>query len=176
VQGALRLLDGATAAPYDVAGAAWAGAAWAGAASAGGAAPMARLCRELAVSRRTLERLFAEQVGLAPRTYARLRRVGAAAAALERAARGPAGSLSALAHGLGYADHAHMTREFTRVMGVTPSRYRGEALAAPVVRRLEGGEVAHDRRTPVGTVGTAEPGGSGDPAGPAGPADRRRAA
>jgi hypothetical protein len=69
-----------------------------------------------------------------------------------------------------------MTREFTRVMGVAPSRYRGEALAAPVVRRLEGGEVAHDRRTPIGTVGTADPAGLAGPGELAGPGDRRRAA
>jgi AraC-like DNA-binding protein len=116
---------------------------------------MARLCRELAVSRRTLERLFAEQVGLAPRTYARVRRVGAAARALERGASERAGSLSELAHRLGYADHAHMTREFVRVMGVTPSGYRHEALAAPVVRRPEGGVVTQDRPTPLGTVGAS---------------------
>jgi AraC-like DNA-binding protein len=118
-------------------------------------APVSRLCRELAVGRRTLERLFAEQVGLAPRTYARLRRVGAVAEALERGAPGRERSLSALAHALGYADHAHMTREFVRVMGVTPSGYRHEALAAPVVRRLEGGLVVQERRTPLGTVGRA---------------------
>ncbi|MDF1506181.1 helix-turn-helix domain-containing protein, partial [Roseisolibacter sp. H3M3-2] len=131
VRGALHLLDG----------------------TAADAPATARLCREVAVSRRTLERLFAEQIGLAPRSYARLRRVGAVARALERDTPERARSLSELAHGLGYSDHAHMTREFVRVMGVTPSGYRREALAAPVARRPEGGVVAQERPTPLGTVG-----------------------
>ena len=29
-----------------------------------------------------------------------------------------------VAHRLGYADHAHLTREFRAVLGITPSRYR----------------------------------------------------
>ena len=44
-----------------------------------------------------------------------------------------------------------MTREFGRVMGVTPSAYRKEAAEAPVARRV--GAVAFERTTPFGTVG-----------------------
>lgn len=131
---------------------------------------MAAVARALAVSPRTLERLFAEHVGFAPRTYQRLRRVGAVAEALEhpegralgRSGRAAStGTLSELAHTLGYADQAHMTREFTRVMGVAPSRYRREALATPMARRV--GPVAFERSTPLGTVGRAAvAGGAGD--------------
>ncbi|MEP6731828.1 MAG: helix-turn-helix transcriptional regulator [bacterium] len=128
-----------------------------------GAAQVAEVCRTLGVSKRTLERLFADQVGFAPRTYQRLRRVGAVAEELERARRETnavqipgriaprADTLSDIAHRLGYTDHAHMTREFGRVMGVTPSTYRGEARDTPVARHI--GLVAFDRTTPVGTVG-----------------------
>jgi len=75
--------------------------------------------------------------------------VGAVAEALEQDAK--TASLSDVAHRLGYSDHAHMTREFGRVMGVTPSAYRREALESPVARRV--GPVAFDRTTPFGTVG-----------------------
>ncbi len=158
VRGALHLLDRVT---VDRAALAHRLPARASGAPPDPARHVAAVARALAVSPRTLERLFAEHVGFAPRTYQRLRRVGAVAEALERggpAARGGraapgAATLSALAHGLGYTDHAHMTREFTRAMGVSPSRYRREALEAPVVRRF--GAVAFERSTPVGTVGSA---------------------
>lgn len=127
-----------------------------------GAAQVARVCRTLGVSKRTLERLFADQVGFAPRTYQRLRRVGAVARELEQTKRDVAvaipgrilpqlDTLSDIAHRMGYTDHAHMTREFGRVMGVTPSRYRLEARETPVARQIE--NVAFDRPTPIGTVG-----------------------
>ncbi|HTE47792.1 MAG TPA: helix-turn-helix transcriptional regulator [Gemmatimonadaceae bacterium] len=128
-----------------------------------GGLQVSHVCRELGVSRRTLERLFADQVGFAPRTYQRLRRVGAVAEELERARHNDvavqipgriaprANTLSDIAHRVGYTDHAHMTREFGRVMGVTPSAYRLEVRDTPVARHI--GQVAFDRTTPVGTVG-----------------------
>jgi AraC-like DNA-binding protein len=149
VRGALHLLDRAILPVLD------------GAEDAedAGAAHVARVCRALGVSKRTLERLFADYLGFAPRTYQRLRRVGAVAEALERGPtprRGTASryarsdSLSDIAHRLGYTDHAHMTREFGRVMGIAPSAYRREALAAPVARVL--GPVDFERSIPLGTV------------------------
>lgn len=109
------------------------------------------LARRLNVSVRTLERSFATHIGFAPRQYRRLRRVGAVAEALERPTAAHAGrTLSDLAHHLGYADHAHMTREFTRMMGVAPSEYRREVLAIPT--RWEERGVAFDRSVPLGTV------------------------
>jgi AraC-like DNA-binding protein len=50
------------------------------------AARVSAVARTLAVSSRTLARLFAEHLGYAPRTYLRLRRVGAVAEALEQEA------------------------------------------------------------------------------------------
>jgi AraC-like DNA-binding protein len=119
-----------------------------------GAPHLTRVCRAVGVSRRTLERLFADHVGFAPRTYQRLRRAGAVAEALEREAparRRGALMLTDLAHRFGYADHAHMTREFRRIMGVTPSAYRREALEAPLARQVA--EPALERSTPFGVVG-----------------------
>ncbi len=163
VRGALFLLDHAPRTPGD------------GAADAAeeGAPRVAAVARAVAVSVRSLERRFAEQVGFAPRTYQTLRRVGAVARAIERrgalaeaiaGAPGRGGpprrpapadpTLSSLAHALAYTDHAHMTRSFTRVMGVAPSRYLREATAAPIACRV--GPVALERWSPLGVVGTGD--------------------
>jgi AraC-like DNA-binding protein len=152
VRHALRLLDQSGTATRDLR------------ASVGdeGAARISTVSRELAVSQRTLERLFSEHVGFAPRTYQRLRRVGAVAEALEKSAsalRDPRerrgternSTLSALAQDIGYTDHAHMTREFVRVMGVVPSIYRREAQRAHVDRQI--GAVTFERSIPHGTIG-----------------------
>lgn len=155
VRSALHLLDRTAGATWPLMGAAL---------PDHGAARIAAIARALAVSPRTLERLFANHVGFAPRTYQRLRRVGAVTEALERPEPSAAGrggarprTLSELAHTLGYTDHAHMTREFTDVMGVAPSVYRREALAAPIARRI--GAVAFERSIPVGAIGRTAPGG-----------------
>jgi AraC-like DNA-binding protein len=64
---------------------------------------------------------FRQASGMSPKRYARLMRFQAVLAALRQQ---PAASLSALAHGAGYSDQAHMTREFREFAGVTPSQYR----------------------------------------------------
>lgn len=74
------------------------------------------------VSVRTLQRLFARYVGASPLWVLRRHRLQDAVAALDA---GEGGDLSALAASLGFADHAHLTREFTATIGVPPSHYRG---------------------------------------------------
>jgi AraC-like DNA-binding protein len=44
--------------------------------------------------------------------------------AAERADRGDAVDWAALSADLGYADQAHLTRDFTATIGVPPARYR----------------------------------------------------
>jgi AraC-like DNA-binding protein len=73
---------------------------------------------------RRLERAFAEHVGLAPKTLVRVGRVQRVLAALEAPGAPP---LAALALDHGFADQAHLTREFTRLVGAPPARYRAEA-------------------------------------------------
>ena len=92
----------------------------------------------------------------------RAARPGAPAGARGRAAPGwrvrrPA-TLTEVAHRVGYSDHAHMTREFTRVMGTPPSLYRRDARDTPLVRRVA--PVAFERTVPWGGIGRA--GGGGD--------------
>ena len=71
-----------------------------------------------------LQRLVREQLGLTPKWLIRRYRMQEAAAAL---AAPEAPSLADLAAELGFADQAHLTREFRAVIGETPRRY---ALAA----------------------------------------------
>jgi len=72
------------------------------------------------LSVRALQRLFAEYVGVGPKWVMRRARLHEAA---ERADRGDVADWAAVAADLGYADQAHMTREFTALIGVPPTRY-----------------------------------------------------
>ena len=84
-----------------------------------GSIDIARLGRDSGASPRNLGRLFQEWVGLSPKRFARIVR---AQAALRRLAEQPGADLSALAAELGFADHAHLTREVRAVAGAAPSR------------------------------------------------------
>jgi AraC-like DNA-binding protein len=72
-------------------------------------------------SRRHLERLFREWVGVGPKVLARLARFQAAAA---RVTREPAVPLSAVSADSGYFDQAHMIREFQALGGASPDQMR----------------------------------------------------
>lgn len=72
---------------------------------------------------RRLERAFLEHVGLAPKPFLRVARLQRALHALEAC---PPCPLALLALQQGYADQAHFTREFTRLVGASPARYRAE--------------------------------------------------
>jgi AraC-like DNA-binding protein len=74
----------------------------------------------LGVSVRRLQRLFAEYVGASPKWVLRRARLHEAA---ERASRGSRIDWSALAVELGYADQAHLTRDFTAAVGAPPAAY-----------------------------------------------------
>jgi len=82
------------------------------------------LARASGLGLRTLQRLVREQLGLTPKWLIRRYRMQEAAAAL---ASPTPPSLADLAAELGFADQAHLTREFRAVIGETPRRY---ALAA----------------------------------------------
>src|SRR6516164_825970 len=69
---------------------------------------------------RTLQRLFADYVGVSPKWVMRRARLHEAA---ERADSGEPVDWAALASDLGYADQAHLTRDFTVTIGVPPARY-----------------------------------------------------
>ena len=76
---------------------------------------------------RTLQRLFADYVGVSPKWVMRRARLHEAA---ERADSGEPVDWAALASDLGYADQAHLTRDFTVTIGVPPTRYAAAPLSA----------------------------------------------
>jgi AraC-like DNA-binding protein len=82
------------------------------------------LADTLHLSTRTLQRAFKERVGFSPRMYTRIARLQEALSVLRAS---PGCSLSEVAHRIGYADHAHMTREFRELTGRTPSHFRPPA-------------------------------------------------
>lgn len=75
------------------------------------------------VSARTVQRLTLRYTGLTPLTLIRRRRLHEAA---ERV-RNDQSALADIAADTGFSDHAHLTREFSRVLGFTPSAYRATA-------------------------------------------------
>ena len=69
---------------------------------------------------RALQRLFADYVGVSPKWVMQRARLHEAA---ERADSGEPVDWASLAADLGYADQAHLTRDFTVTIGVPPTRY-----------------------------------------------------
>ena len=93
-------------------------------AATGGTTPVGQLAAELGWSRRHLGARFRDEVGVAPKTYARLVRFERAAALLAR----PEPDLADVALSCGYYDQAHFNREFRALAGVAPGRFRAERL------------------------------------------------
>lgn len=99
--------------------------------ASGGRMPIEELGRQLGCSRRHLARRFAEDVGVSPKQAGRLMRFEAARRRLQAAVQpqglarpqGAAGrpSLARIAAECGYADQAHMTREFRAFAGAPPT-------------------------------------------------------
>lgn len=84
------------------------------------ATPLAAMARRLCVSRRTLQRRL-EAGGTSFRALARTARVALAGASLREQAALP--SLTSVAHACGFADSAHLSREFRALVGIQPSRF-----------------------------------------------------
>ncbi|OSZ64264.1 hypothetical protein CAP40_16425 [Sphingomonas sp. IBVSS2] len=72
---------------------------------------------------RRLQRIFARELGLAPRTYLRLLRFREALQDVQQGADTLAGTAAAR----GYADQAHMARDFRALAGMPPSDARTRA-------------------------------------------------
>lgn len=88
--------------------------------AAGGAVRVAELAAELGWSRKHLSNRFQAEVGLAPKTVARMMRF-AAACRLARSGRG--GGWAQVAAEAGYADQAHLSREFAEFAGEAPQAW-----------------------------------------------------
>jgi AraC-like DNA-binding protein len=84
----------------------------------GGQLDIAALAGKLEVSRKHLSTLFLREVGMAPKTVARLLRFETALAALRS---GEVRSLADLAYACGYADQSHFNGEFRAMSGQSPT-------------------------------------------------------
>lgn len=85
-------------------------------------ASVAILARDLGLSERTLERRFVHATGLNPVVFRRLSRFRQ----LLRLAAGSELDWASLAAAAGYADQAHLSREFRDFAGITPATWRAE--------------------------------------------------
>lgn len=87
---------------------------------------VAQLARESGLGVRSLQRLFREHAGVSPLwMIRRYRLIDAADAA--RAGQPP--SWSELAIDLGYADQAHLSRDFKAILGMSPTQYASSVTA-----------------------------------------------
>lgn len=82
---------------------------------------VAQVGRRHGTSVRTLQRWFIDYVGVGPKWVLARYRMHDVVTALDD---GYAGSLADLAHAHGWYDQAHFTRDFVRLVGVTPGQYR----------------------------------------------------
>ncbi|QDP95603.1 AraC family transcriptional regulator [Microlunatus elymi] len=81
---------------------------------------------QLGVSERTLQRLFADYLGLTPGWVLRRGRLHAAAERLIQLAASATSERTALADvaaEFGYADQAHLTNDFTKIIGLPPASW-----------------------------------------------------
>lgn len=88
---------------------------------------VADVAARFALTERTLQRLVRRRIGFSPKWLIARRRLQDAAHAM-RAGRDV--SLAELAADLGYADQAHLSRDFAAVVGVSPGAYRAGSLSA----------------------------------------------
>lgn len=87
------------------------------------AASVDELARRTRLSPRQLQRICARQTGMAPRSYLRLLRFRTAVSGIQA----PDAALADTAAASGYADQAHMTREFRSLGGLPPGQARSRA-------------------------------------------------
>ena len=95
--------------------------------AAGGAVTIDALAARAGVSRQHLARRFTALVGVSPKVFARVVRLRRATAALAAA---PVVDLATVAADAGYADQAHMNRDFRALAGTTPARFHSSKTPA----------------------------------------------
>jgi AraC-like DNA-binding protein len=83
-----------------------------------GAVSIESLAQDAGVSRRHLAKLFRAEIGTTPKTMARILRFEHAR---HMAGTVPRQSWADIAYAAGYADQAHLTREFRELSGLSPS-------------------------------------------------------
>lgn len=79
-----------------------------------------QLCEQFSINKRTLQRLFSQYVGVAPKWVIQLYRLQNAAEALDK---GADHDLLKLSADLGYFDQSHFIKDFKSIIGKTPEQY-----------------------------------------------------
>lgn len=82
---------------------------------------VAELAEALDLSERHLRRKFTQQIGIAPKTYALIRKV---LSTLQILAQNPEAQILDLVHDMGYYDQAHLHKIFQLYMRVSPKKLR----------------------------------------------------
>lgn len=98
------------------------GEAWRLIRRGGGQTSVARVASDVGWSRRHLEHRFRSEFGITPKSAVRLTRFERSV----EAARDPRRRLADVAAECGYADQAHLAREWRDLAGLPPSRWRAE--------------------------------------------------
>jgi AraC-like DNA-binding protein len=111
--------------------------AWRRLRETGGQIRVTELATELGCSRRYLLTRFREQVGLPPKTVARLLRFADVRQRIER----DPGGWADIAFAAGNADQSHLVREFQQLAGTTPTDF--------VARLMPGGGLVGDGCSPA---------------------------
>lgn len=87
--------------------------------AAGGGTSIEDVAVRVGQSRRHLERVFLDHIGVTPKLFARIVRFRRAVQLIQRGT----GSLADAAADAGYADQSHMARDFRALGGAPPSRF-----------------------------------------------------
>ena len=107
-----------------------------------GALRVEPLMDETGWSRRHVTERFRRQLGVSPKTYARLRRFEHAKALLSALPSTPDRTVTDVAIGAGYYDQSHLIRDFTAMGGITPGAFVATLDRVPEVRFVQDTEPA----------------------------------
>jgi transcriptional regulator GlxA family with amidase domain len=99
--------------------------AWQRITASGGAVAVEQLAREVGWSRRHLAARFGAEVGVSPKAFARMVRFERVAGLLRA---GTPGGLADAAYACGYADQAHLNRDFRAFAGTTPTDFAARVM------------------------------------------------
>ena len=88
--------------------------------SRNGVVQVKHLTNKFHISRRWLEKQFAEQVGISPKEFARITRFNALLTSVETT---PSVSWTEMIDKFGYYDQSHLNRDFHEFTGQSPTRY-----------------------------------------------------
>ncbi|HKY38969.1 MAG TPA: helix-turn-helix domain-containing protein [Polyangiaceae bacterium] len=108
---------------------------------------VSELAKRMGCSPRQLQRRWRHYVGMTPRAYKRLARAQIVLAAIAQSERV---DWKKLAESAGYADHAHLVRDFAAIMGVSPAHLLREIDFVPDALPIGWLVVPRHRHSPPG--------------------------